>query len=98
MDSIWKEAEKNIILHVDKINIIESCIDRHTKSTPNKLAFFFENNGKRKEFTYQQLQKEVNKFFNFLKELKVKLSPKEKELIDLKSENLIILFLKHFVF
>lgn len=72
MNSVWKEAEKNIILHGDKINIIESCVDRHAEKNPEKLAFVFENNGKRKEFSYGKLLEQVNRFSNLLEKLKVK--------------------------
>jgi acetyl-CoA synthetase len=61
----WKEHEKDIIIHNDKMNIIESCIDRHAEKTPNKLALSFEDH-KIKTYTYKQLQEETNKFANLL--------------------------------
>ena len=72
----WKEHEKEIIIHndnrnKDKMNIIESCVDRHALATPNKLAFSFENKNI-KTFTYKHLQEEVNKFANLLNELGIK--------------------------
>lgn len=71
-ENFWKRAEKDIIFHNDKLNVIESCIDRHLISQPNKLAFVFETeNGKQKNYTYEQLNSEVNKFANFLKNKKV---------------------------
>jgi len=67
LNPFWQEHEKEIIMQGDKMNIIESCVDRHAQSTPNKLALSFESEeGKIKNFTYQQLQNEVNKFANFL--------------------------------
>jgi acetyl-CoA synthetase len=62
---VWKEAEKKIILRGDKMNIIESCVDRHALSDPSRLAFVFED-GKRVEYTYKKLLEEVNKFANLL--------------------------------
>ncbi|MBS3074988.1 AMP-binding protein [Candidatus Pacearchaeota archaeon] len=73
MKNFWKQHEKNIIIHGEKMNIIESCLDRHAEKTPDKLVFVFENeNGKIKKFTYKQLQKEVNKFANLLNGLNIK--------------------------
>lgn len=72
MDSIWKEAEKNIVFHASKLNIIESCVDRHAKSNPGKTAFVFETNGRRDEFKYGQLLEEVNRFSNLLKKLRLR--------------------------
>jgi acetyl-CoA synthetase len=70
-NSIWEEAEKDIIIHKDKMNITESCIDRHVKENPNKLAFVFYNN-KEIKYTYSRLLSEVNKFSNLLNNLNVK--------------------------
>jgi len=61
--NIWKKAEKDIIIHKNKLNIIASCIDRHAKNTPNKLALIIN----KKKYTYKKLQEEVNKFSNYLK-------------------------------
>lgn len=68
---IWKNAEKDIIFHDEKLNIIESCVDRHAKSNPNKLAFVFEDN-KIIKLTYKELQEQVNKFANLLNSLNIK--------------------------
>ncbi len=73
MNKIWKEAEKDIILHGKKMNIIESCIDRHARDNGDKIAFVFESeNGHEASFTYEMLEKEVNKFANLLKNLGIK--------------------------
>ena len=73
MTDIWKEAEKDIVIHNNGMNIIESCVDRHALETPNKLALFFEfEKGKIKKYTYKELQEEVNKFANLLNNIKVK--------------------------
>jgi acetyl-CoA synthetase len=65
--SIWQQAEKDIVIHGENMNIIESCIDRHAKSIPDKLAFVFENEqGEIKTYSYKQIQKEINKFANYL--------------------------------
>ncbi|VVB77971.1 Acetyl-coenzyme A synthetase [uncultured archaeon] len=70
---LWKEHEKDIILHDDKMNILESCVDRHSKKTPDKLALSFENEqGKIITYTYKQLEEEINKFANMLNELQIK--------------------------
>ena len=69
-NKIWNEKEKDIIIHKDKMNIIESCIDRHALATPDKIAFSFENeSGKIKNYSYKQLQEETNKFANLLNSL-----------------------------
>mgnify|MGYP001566945239 FL=1 len=72
-NNFWRQFEKDIIFHNNKLNIIESCIDRHAAKTPNKLALFFEfEKEKIKKYTYKELQEEVNKFANLLNEMKVK--------------------------
>jgi len=70
--NIWKEKEKNIVLHDEKMNIIESCVDRHSEKNPDKIAFVFELDSKIIRLTYGQLQDKVNKFANLLKSLKIK--------------------------
>lgn len=70
---VWKKAEKDIVFHKNKLNIIESCVDRHARQNPEKLAFVFENErGKIKEYSYKELQNEVNKFANLLNKLGIK--------------------------
>ena len=72
-NNFWKTLEKEIIIHNDKMNIIESCVDRHAKENPNKTAFVFEfEKGKIVKYSYKQLQNEVNKFSNYLNDLGVK--------------------------
>ena len=66
----WKKQEKEIILHKNKMNIIESCLDRHTQNPEMKdvLALSVEDEkAKLKQYTYSQLDVEVNKFANLLK-------------------------------
>ncbi len=71
--NIWQQAEKDIIVHDEKMNIIESCLDRHAEKTPDKLAFVFENEHEGiKKFTYKELQTEANRFANLLNELNIK--------------------------
>ena len=72
ISKFWKQHEKNIIIHNEKINIIESCLDRHAEKTPDKLALLFENENSTKNFTYRQLSNEINKFANLLHNLKIK--------------------------
>ena len=69
-NQIWKEAEKDIVIHGESMNIIESCIDRHAENQPDKLAFVFENEKRKiKKFSYKELEEETNKFANLLNEL-----------------------------
>jgi len=73
MENFWKQKEKDIIMHDNKMNIIESCIDRHVKETPNKIAFVFQDEKEQTiKYTYGELEKEVNKFANLLVDLGVK--------------------------
>lgn len=57
-----------------KINACYNCLDRHMgTSIENKVAFFYESeNGTRREITYQDLYKEVNRLANVLKSHGVK--------------------------
>lgn len=67
LNPIWKKREKSIIIHGDKMNVIESCVDRHATNNPNKIALHFQNEDKSiQSFTYGQLQEEISKFANFL--------------------------------
>jgi len=72
-NNFWKQHEKNVVIHKNKMNIIESCIDQHAENldTAKKLAFVFEDK-KIKRYTYEKLQKETNKFANLLKSLNIK--------------------------
>ncbi|MFA4952856.1 MAG: AMP-binding protein [Candidatus Pacearchaeota archaeon] len=71
--NFWKQFEKDIIIHNDKMNIIESCVDRHALQNPNKVALVFQDeNGEVLKYSYKDLQIEVNKFANYLESLKVK--------------------------
>jgi acetyl-CoA synthetase len=67
-NKIWQQHEKDIIIHKNKMNIIESCIDRHAEKTPDKLAISFEDHSI-KNYNYKQLQEQVNKFANYLNSL-----------------------------
>jgi len=68
----WKEKEKDVVISNDKMNIIESCVDRHAKSNPDKTAFIFDINNKVKKYTYKQLEEEVNQFANYLNSLGIR--------------------------
>jgi acetyl-CoA synthetase len=71
---IWKNAEKNIVIHGNKMNIVESCVDRHSAGK-NNIALFFENeNGKTKVISYNQLENDINKFANTLDKYKIKIN------------------------
>jgi len=64
----WKEQERDIIVHENKMNVVESCVLRHSIASPNRLALHFEDeNGKAEEFDYLTLEKKMNKFSNYLK-------------------------------
>jgi acetyl-CoA synthetase len=73
LNPIWKKHEKSIVIHDDKMNMIESCVDRHAIDCPSKLALCFESEeGKIINYTYKQLEEEINKFANYLNSLKIK--------------------------
>jgi len=72
ISNFWKKQEKNIVVHGSKMNLVESCVDRHVKTNKNKVAFYFQNNKIIKKYTYEELEKEVNKFANFFKNKKIK--------------------------
>ena len=58
-----------------KLNFCYNAIDRHVQSKPNKTALIWVPESikeKPKTYSYTQLHKEVNKFANVLKSLKVK--------------------------
>ena len=75
INPIWKTREKSIIIHNDKMNMIESCVDRHAINQPEKLALSFESEqGKITNYSYKQLEEEINKFSNYLNNLKIKQS------------------------
>ncbi|MCU0642314.1 MAG: AMP-binding protein [archaeon] len=69
----WNKAEKDIVMHRGKMNIIESCVDRHAENAGDRIAFVFEDESMGiVAYTYEQLEKEVNKFANMLKNLGVR--------------------------
>jgi acetyl-CoA synthetase len=51
------------------LNVTESCLDRHAKATPDKIAIIFEGDapGEAKTYTYAQTLSEVCRFANVLK-------------------------------
>lgn len=57
-----------------KFNIVHNAVDRHVKGDKkNKIAFIWEGeSGEVRTLTYEQLQIEVNKFANILRDLGVK--------------------------
>ncbi|MEE2890045.1 MAG: acetate--CoA ligase [Planctomycetota bacterium] len=55
-----------------KLNVTESCLDRHVETTPDRVAFHWEGEpGDSKSLTYAQLLAEVCRTSNALKELGV---------------------------
>ena len=66
-NTFWKKQEKKIIIHAGNMNAVESCVDRHARENPNKLAFVFQDEkGKQEKITYKELEEKVNKFANLL--------------------------------
>ncbi len=79
----WFEDYKNILKwdapHAEwfldgKFNIVHNALDRHVENgNEDKIAYIWEaEDGSKKEITYFELFKEVNKFANALKKLGVK--------------------------
>jgi acetyl-CoA synthetase len=69
----WKEQERDIIIHGKKMNVIESCVTRHSIAAPDRIALHFEDeNGRIEEINYLNLEKKINKFSNYLKKLGAK--------------------------
>ena len=72
----WNFKEPNIKWFVNgKLNITESCIDRHLEKNANKAAFIWEPNepdDKNRIITYKELSEEVNRLANVLKNFNVK--------------------------
>ena len=55
-----------------KLNVTESCLDRHVETTPDRIAFHWEGEpGDAKSLTYAELLSEVCRASNALKELGV---------------------------
>ncbi|MBT7474900.1 AMP-binding protein [Candidatus Woesearchaeota archaeon] len=72
MEKFWKKKEEDVIINND-MNVIDSCITRHVKNNPKKIAFTFQNEaGKVKNYSYEKLDSEVNKFANLLVSLKIR--------------------------
>ena len=67
----WNFKEPKIEWFVNgKLNITENCLDRHLPERANQIAYYWEPNSpdeKAVEHTYQQLQEQVCKFANVLK-------------------------------
>ncbi|XP_013387971.1 acetyl-coenzyme A synthetase 2-like, mitochondrial [Lingula anatina] len=57
-----------------KLNVTESCIDRHVESTPNKVALIWEKDepGTEEHVTYKELYHKMNQIANMLKDHGVK--------------------------
>jgi acetyl-CoA synthetase len=72
--NFWQEKEKDIIIHEGgKMNIIESCVDRHALQNPDSTAFVFEDEkGLHERFSYMQVEKEISKYANFLMKIGMK--------------------------
>jgi acetyl-CoA synthetase len=69
----WRSAEKDVVIRGGKMNVIESCVDRHALNEGDRLAFVFEDERLGiTALTYEQLEKETSRFANMLKNLGVK--------------------------
>ncbi|MCP4705153.1 MAG: AMP-binding protein, partial [candidate division Zixibacteria bacterium] len=70
---IWKAPDAKWFVG-GKLNITESCLDRHiTEGRKNKAAIIWEGEpGDRQTLTYFELYKQVNKCANVLKNLSIK--------------------------
>jgi acetyl-CoA synthetase len=56
-----------------QLNVTESCLDRHARATPDKVAYFFEGEpGDQRVLTYAELLGEVCRFANVLAGLGVR--------------------------
>ncbi|MBO0714800.1 MAG: AMP-binding protein, partial [Acidimicrobiales bacterium] len=56
-----------------RLNVTESCLDRHAAATPDKVAYFFEGEpGDQRSLTYAELLAEVCRFANVLAGLGVR--------------------------
>jgi len=68
MGDVWRVAWNDIVVHKGRMNVTESCLDRHARQRPGSIALVFEGeDGKEKKYTYQKLLSETNRFANFLK-------------------------------
>lgn len=69
----WKNQEKKIIIKKNKMNIIESCLNKHSIIQKNKTALHFENEkGQIKKLSYGELSDKTNQFANFLNKINIK--------------------------
>lgn len=72
----WNFTEPNVKWFINgKLNITESCIDRHLEHNADKIAVIWEPNNVNeifKSYTYRELYHEVCRMANVLKELGVK--------------------------
>jgi acetyl-CoA synthetase len=70
---IWKAPDAKWFVG-GKLNVTESCLDRHlTSGRKNKAALIWEGEpGDRRTLTYFQLYQQVNKFANVLKKLGIR--------------------------
>ncbi|MGI0003645.1 MAG: AMP-binding protein, partial [Nitrosopumilaceae archaeon] len=56
-----------------KTNIISSSVEKFSKTTPDKIAYYFiSEDNTRKQITYKELESDINKLANGLKSLGVK--------------------------
>ena len=80
---VWNTPYEKILEYSDmswpkwfiggKTNIYTSSVEKFAKSNPNKIAYYFESeDGEKSQITYQDLDFEVSKFANGLKDVGIK--------------------------
>ncbi|HZD66507.1 MAG TPA: acetate--CoA ligase [Acidimicrobiales bacterium] len=68
----WSEAPFAKWFVGGKLNVTESCLDRHVEAAPDRVAYYFEGEeGDTRTITYRQLHDEVCRLANGLKSLGV---------------------------
>jgi acetyl-CoA synthetase len=68
----WSDAPFAKWFADGRLNLTESCLDRHVETQPDKVAFHWEgDDGSRRDLTYQDLYEETCRLANALDELGV---------------------------
>ena len=70
----WDSVKENFSWHTTgKVNMAYEAIDRHAESwRRNKVALYYDTDGRKEKYTFQELKLLSNKFANVLKKLGVK--------------------------
>ncbi|MCL4360691.1 acetate--CoA ligase [Patescibacteria group bacterium] len=69
----WKTAEKELAWFEGKINAAYNAVDRHVETwRKNKVALYWEDEeGRKQQYTFEELARRSNQFGNYLKDLGV---------------------------